>query len=254
MSSLREKRPQQHGEIGSVPSHLDEVRRIKEVYAQYDRSPAVLRRRDTRRPGNLWIEREREKACLALLRAHLPKPLEQCRILDLGCGHGELLHRFNVLGVPGENLVGVDLLPDRIETAARTYPNITFSQANAEKLRMPDGCFDVVICFALFSSILDQEMARNVAREAMRVTADQGCIVWWDLRLGNPMNPHVRGMGKGRIQQLFPGAHLQVRTLTLLPPVARRLGPFTSILYPILAKLPLRSHLVGLISRKKRAS
>jgi hypothetical protein len=68
------------------------------------------------------------------------------------------------------------------------------------------------------------------------------------------MNPHVRGMGKGRIQQLFPGAHLQVRTLTLLPPVARRLGPFTSILYPILAKLPLRSHLVGLISRKKRAS
>jgi ubiquinone/menaquinone biosynthesis C-methylase UbiE len=250
MSSLRQKRVQQPREIAPVPS-LDEVRRIKEVYAEYDRSPAVLRRRDTRRPGNVWIEREREAVCEALLRAHLAKPLEQCRILDLGCGHGELLHRFNLLGVPGQNLVGVDLLPDRIEAAARAYPEITFTQANAEKLHLPDGCFEVVICFALFSSILDQEMARNVAREAMRVTSEQGCIVWWDLRLGNPMNPHVRGMGKRRIRDLFPEARIEVRTLTLLPPIARRLGPFTSTLYPLLARLPLRSHYVGLINRRQ---
>jgi len=40
--------------------------------------------------------------------------------------------------------------------------------------------------------------------------------------------------------------------VTLLPPLARRLGPATPLAYPVLAALPpLRSHLIGLL-RKPR--
>jgi len=46
----------------------------------------------------------------------------------------------------------------------------------------------------------------------------------------------------------FAGYEVQLRSLTLLPPLARRLGPWTEALYPLLGLCPwLRTHLVGLL-------
>jgi hypothetical protein len=93
-------------------------------------------------------------------------------------------------------------------------------------------------------------MARNVAATAARVLAADGVILWWDMRYRNPANPHVRPMTRRRVQALFPGHHLLLRSTTLVPPLARHLGPLTSALYPRLVRLPpLRSHYVGLVSR-----
>lgn len=227
-----------------------EIHRLERLYAYYDSLPTESQKRDQRNLGNFLIESERRGKLIALLATSIPKPLQDCRILDVGCGRGDLLHWFEELGIPSKNLTGADLLADRIASAAASYPGIRFLQVNAEKLPFPAGTFDLVICFALFSSILDPAMGNNVAAGVKRVLSDDGAIVWWDVRVGNPSNPNLRALTKRRIRELFPEFHLDLRSTTLVPPMARRLGPFTGALYPLLVRIPfLRTHYLGILTR-----
>src|SRR5262249_49418911 len=135
-----------------------------------------------------------------------------------------------------------------------------FDCGNAEQLDFPDGSVDLVVLYTVFSSILDETMARNVADEARRVLRapdpasgrPRGAALWYDVRYANPSNPHTRAMTRQRSPALFPGFRLHLRSITLLPPVARRLGPLTPALYPLLASAPpLRSHYLGLLFKAR---
>ena len=109
-----------------------------------------------------------------------------------------------------------------------------------------------MLLFTVFSSILDEAMARNVAREIGRVLKQGGAVVWHDLRYPNPWNPTVRAMTKRRIRELFPSFELKPELIYLLPPIARRLGRFTDWTYPMLASISvLRSHYSGLLCAKQ---
>jgi hypothetical protein len=93
-------------------------------------------------------------------------------------------------------------------------------------------------------------MARNVAREVSRVLKPGGAIVWYDFIYNNPRNPHVRGMKRSDLLNLFPEFQFGLHKITLLPPLSRRLGPLTSVLYPALAAIPwLRTHYLGLLHK-----
>ncbi|MEZ2331142.1 class I SAM-dependent methyltransferase [Mesorhizobium sp. RCC_202] len=174
--------------------------------------------------------------------------LARCRILDVGCGYGDLLNLFHQQGVSADGLVGIDLLPNRIETARQRYPDFTFKEANAEEIDFPDNYFDIVTVFTVFSSILDRNMAHNVARGIMRVLASGGVIVWYDMRYPNPWNRNIRPMTKRRISELFPSFELRLKALTLLPPLARHLGRGANSIHPLLSTVPiLRSHYFGLL-------
>jgi hypothetical protein len=102
--------------------------------------------------------------------------------------------------------------------------------------------------------VLDDAMARRLAAEACRVLRAGGAVLWYDFRFNNPRNSHVRGMKRAAVQKLFPGFRLELRTVTLAPPLARRLGPFTGLLYPALSCLPfLRTHYAGLLLKPAAA-
>jgi len=61
----------------------------------------------------------------------------------------------------------------------------------------------------------------------------------------------VRGVSASRVRELFPQLDGRLHPVTLLPPLARRLGPATSTLYPVLGAVPpLRSHLLGVLRKK----
>jgi ubiquinone/menaquinone biosynthesis C-methylase UbiE len=225
----------------------EEVDRIRRVYA--DLKPKLDRNRGN--PGHLSSIRERDTALKQLLNEQFKDKLPHSRVLDIGCGRGALLDLFHQWGVPAEGLFGVDILPERIEKARERYPGFTFIDGNAENLQFPDQWFDFVTVFTAFSSILDGEMAKNVARSIVRILATDGVVVWYDMRYPNPWNSNLKVMTKSRIRELFPSLELQLQPLSLLPPLARHLGRFTESAYPRLAAIPiLRSHYLGLLRAK----
>ncbi|MBI2953554.1 MAG: class I SAM-dependent methyltransferase [Chloroflexi bacterium] len=230
----------------------DEIRRIKEVYSGYDSSASVQARRNAANPGNLRAEAERAVGIGKVLGEHQLLPLTDRIVLDLGCGRGNVLASLTRYGARSQNLLGWDLLPDRVEAARRAYPDIRFECGNAEHLPFEDSHFDLIMTFTVFSSILDGGMRRNVAQEVRRVLRPGGAVLWFDFRYNNPQNPHTRGMNMQNIRSLFPGFESHLRTIGLLPPLARRFGPLTPLLYPLFATLrPLRTHYLGLLVKPK---
>jgi ubiquinone/menaquinone biosynthesis C-methylase UbiE len=230
------------------PTTTEEVRRITTAYAERDVALAGTLKRDQANRGNRWRMDEHRRQLRRILEERFDKPLAECRVLDVGCGYGSLLAWFHDLGVPSGSLFGVDLLENRIRIARETHPEFHFDDANAEQLAFPDASFDLVAAFTLFSSIIDREMAANVARSMGRVLTGGGAVLWYDMRYPNPWNHHLRAMTKRRIRELFPAAAIDLEPVTLLPPLARRLGRSTDRVYPVLAAAPvLRSHYIGLI-------
>lgn len=176
--------------------------------------------------------------------------LAEARVLDIGCGNGTLLGQFAELGARADNLFGVDLVPDRIAAARIKYPEFAFEVANAEALNFPDESFDLISAFTVFSSVLDASMSDNIARTITRLLKPDGALIWYDLRYPNPQNLNVKAMTKARIRRLFPDFALNLRSTTLLPPIAERLGRHTERLYPLFKKVPvLRSHYIGTLRK-----
>jgi SAM-dependent methyltransferase len=226
-----------------------EVDRIAAVYRAYARDGAPEGRWSPANAGTRATVAERQRV-LGELFAASGRPLADARILEVGCGTGEVLAGFEALGASASHLCGVDLLPDLVATARARHPRLRFEVGNAERLDFPSAAFDFVALFTVLTSILDAGMARRLASEVDRVLAPGGAVVWYDFRFDNPWNRHVRGVGRRTIGGLFPGYAMHVRSVTVLPPLARRLGRTTTWTYPALARLPLlRTHYLGLLRK-----
>ena len=229
---------------------MNEADRIASVYrdAEYAKGSS---RWDLRNPGNRAILAERRALAAHVLEQHGWVPLGERRVLDVGTGGGSELAWLRELGARPQNLVGVDLLAERIEQARQSFPEFDFRVGNAEHLDFPDGSFDLVLTFTIFTSILDAALASRVASEIRRVLRPGGGLLWYDFRYDNPSNRNVRGISRDRVQSLFPGFDGRLRTVTVVPQLARRLGAVTPAAYPVLAALPpLRTHLLGLLVKR----
>lgn len=238
------------GSSHSMPtSH--EVDRLTKVYAGYRDSDTIQGQWDGHNLGNQAILSERQRGIERVLARHGLLPLRGRHILDVGCGVGHVLADLKAWGASSSQLVGIDLLPDRIAAAQRNYPELQFQLTNAEQLDFPDEAFDIVLTFTVFSSILDPQMAQNVAQEIVRVLRPRGFLLWYDFRFNNPRNPHVQGMTRRRIRQLFSELTPDLFSITVLPPLARRLGRFTPLFYPLMSQIPfLRTHYLGVLQKK----
>lgn len=200
----------------------------------------------------LWSRSNRGFARLTdTLRGQLVREIEavvprgDARVLDLGCGAGELGSSVAASGVHTE-WVGVDLRPEAILAARSRHPAGTYHVASADEVPAASNSFDVVVAQLLFSSLPSRDLETSVAVEIQRLLRPAGWLVWCDLRLSNPWNPTMHGISAGRLRELFPGWTVTVRSAGLLPPLARRLGIATPVLYPVLSAIsPLRPYLVG---------
>lgn len=226
----------------------DETARLEKVYSQYLERDLENSRWSDANPGNQAVICERRRVLQRLLDETGFIPLDQHRILEVGCGFGKVLAEFESWGASPPKLYGVDLLDDSIQLARRKYPQFQFQTASGEHLPFNDTCFDLVLLFTVFTSILDEQVAQNVAAEVYRVLRPGGAVVWYDFRFNNPRNPQVRGVSRKAVARFFPKCSCYLQTATLLPPLARRLGPLTGVLYPVLVKLPgLRTHYAGVL-------
>jgi len=161
--------------------------------------------------------------------------------------------RLAELGAEPSALTGIELLPERVASAHERFPELDVRVGNAEHIDCADASFDLVLAYTVFSSILDNVMARNVAAEIERALKPGGVLLWYDFRYDNPRNPNVRKMSESMVRSLFPAFRGELRPITLLPPVSRRLGVTAPMLYAAMAALPpLRSHLLGALVKDGR--
>ncbi len=224
-----------------------EAQRIRDAYA---------RRRDGDlyswfNPGHLFLVQARERRVLKVIRQQGLSPLRGRRILEIGCGDGAWLRDFLKWGAEPADLVGLDLLADGLAAArAHLSPQVGLVRADAAFLPFPDEAFDVVLQSTVFTSILEPLMKQTAAREMLRVLKPRGLILWYDYHVNNPANPDVRGVPEREIRRLFPDCLIKLRRITLAPPIARRLAPYSFLLCELLEKLRfLNSHYLGVIKK-----
>jgi SAM-dependent methyltransferase len=227
---------------------LSETERIARAYQ--DLEARAGSRWSSANRGNRAILSERRRLTRAALAQAGWLPLGERSVLEVGSGGGSELAWLRELGAEPRRLIGIDLLPDRVASARRAYPELDFRAGNAEHLDLADATVDLVMLLTVFSSIFDESMQANIASEIIRVLRPGGGLLWYDVRYTNLSNPNVHAVTEARIRSLFAALEGNLRTTTLLPPLARRLGPLTGAAYPALASIPpFRSHLFGLLRK-----
>jgi SAM-dependent methyltransferase len=234
-----------------LPAYKSEIERIKQAYARRD----LLDKNKLYtnfNPSALFISQQRERALIKALKRTGIDTLSNKRILDVGCGSGGVLREFVRYGASHDNLYGIDLLPDRIESARKISPDIDLRCGNAEELPYENKLFDIVLLFTVLTSVFDPKMKKNIASEALRVLKPAGIIIYYDYRYNNPWNPDVRGIGKNEIRSLFPDCGLNFSLTTLAPPIIRVIAPYSWLLCYLMEKIPLlRTHYLAIIRKKK---
>ena len=105
--------------------------------------------------------------------------------------------------------------------------------------------------FTMMTSILEPALRKQIASEMIRVAKPGGYILWYDFRYNNPANRYTRAIGKRELRELFGELSIDLHTSTLVPQLARKLGPISALLLKFLNRLPiLRTHIVALIGPK----
>ncbi len=91
-----------------------------------------------------------------------PRPGE--RVLDVGCGTGQLTARIAESGV---EVVGIDNSPEMVDTAGRNYPGLRFEAADVRDMRYRAE-FDAVFSNAVLHWVLPPEAAVGAIRRALK--------------------------------------------------------------------------------------
>ena len=237
-----------------TPSSEHEERRI---LAEYRRRESTLPQDyyALHYPANLFSCQGQQRGLLRVLRKSGMLPLAHRRVLDVGCGRGQWLALYDAFDCPQENIAAVELSDERVDTARQRFPKADIRSGNAADLPWDNAAFDIVSQATMFTSILDDEERRQIAREMLRVLKPDGVIVWYDFRFNNPRNAQVRGIGGREIRHLFSGCSVRLERVTLAPPLARRIVPLNWSLARFLESLRfLNTHCLAMIRKRGGAT
>ncbi len=100
----------------------------------------------------------------------LTKDVRGKKVLDVGCGTGRHLSKFN----RDNTLYGIDWSSEMLAVAQQVNPNANFKVASAESLPYDSNMFDVVYSIRVLQHLRNQEQA---IREIIRVAKPGGKII-----------------------------------------------------------------------------
>jgi ubiquinone/menaquinone biosynthesis C-methylase UbiE len=223
-----------------------EAARLKDAYARRRRQYSWSSE------GHLFGHQDRERNTLALLNRQGSFPLGQKTFLEVGCGTGTWLQQFIRWGARPDHVTGIDLNPERLAQARANIPEAArLEQVNAAAMPYAAASFDIVLQSTMFTSVLDAGVRRQIASEMLRVLRPDGLIIWYDFWMNNPKNPDVRGVGRKEVLSLFPQCRVDLRRVTLVPPVLRWLAPRSWFLTYAASQIPpFCTHFMGAITKR----
>ncbi len=197
----------------STEPHVATARSESEERAFYDDMWSKYGNLDVASPAN--FHRRRLVVELAAGAVRSPAP----RVLDVGCGQGELLRdlaaRLPSARIAGSDLSAQSLLDTRkrnreFELFSLNIAEPNFSQTYADRL----GAFDILVCSEVLEHIPDDHLAaRNLAAllapgGVLIATVPGGKMSRFDQRIG-----HQRHYRPQLLEQLLTGAGLRVEKL-----------------------------------------
>lgn len=198
---------------------------------------------------------ERQRAMLRLFADLGLESFADTTLVEVGCGEGGNLLEFLRIGFRPENLVGIELLEDRVAKANRILPAGIVRSGDAASAEIAPGSQDVVFQSTVFSSLLDEAFQRELADRMWSWVRPGGGVLWYDFTYDNPRNPDVRGVKAKRIRELFPQGEVRVKRVTLAPPISRRVCRIHPALYSVFNAIPLlRTHVLCWIQKKREPS
>ena len=237
----------------SQTKYDQELARIIEEYRRRAATPAITRRYCLEHAATRLLRESIHHAIRETFSRRGVVSLAGKRLLDIGCGNGSWLRWLvETYGASPEQCVGIDLVEEHIVAARTTSPEMEWHVGSAHALPFADTSFDFLLCFTVFSSILDETLSQAIAREMWRVLAPGGFILWYDFVYNNPRNPAVRGLPEKRVRSLFPSdSHFDVQHIILAPPVSRMIAPHAYWLASLLERCKiLNTHLLITIQKK----
>jgi ubiquinone/menaquinone biosynthesis C-methylase UbiE len=122
-----------------------------------------------------------------------------------------------------ERLVGVELCDPMIEMAQQNSgSDITFIKSFPDELPFEAQKFDVIVTFGVLMYILDESLRKKIGQELLRILADDGMIVTYNLlkyaEMGLKPNPYLaytmKGLGADELTSLFPGCQIDFEVLS----------------------------------------
>jgi ubiquinone/menaquinone biosynthesis C-methylase UbiE len=87
------------------------------------------------------------------------------RVLDLGCGEGDLAAAAAQAGA--RDVLGVDVAAEAVRRARARHPELRFERV-ADALPAPDAYFDLVWCSEVLEHVLDTAAVLSEARRVLR--------------------------------------------------------------------------------------
>lgn len=131
---------------------------------------------------NAQIYERRLEVLDEMLQRHVTRPIDELRVLDIGCGSGFYTGYWAERGV--RDYVGVDISAATIAHLLHQYPDYTFINADITG-STPEGLagqslFDVVTIFDVFYHIVDDVRFENAVRQIGAVTAKSGVVLVMD--------------------------------------------------------------------------
>ena len=228
---------------------MSELEEIKSRYRRREELPAD--RYSILRPEVYLIEQEKERSLIRWINRNNIAPLNNKKLLEIGCGNGGNILTFLKLGFKPENIFANELLENRYLDAKKKLPqSIQIIQGNALDIDLPHNQFDIVYQSMVFSSILNDDFKKDLARKLYDLTKPGGGILWYDFIYNNPNNPDVKGIKLNEIKNLFKNTVIIKEKITLAPPIARLVTKVHPVLYNVFNSLyVLRTHLLVWIKK-----
>ena len=202
-------------------------------------------------PAELFMRQGRERVAIRLLKGLDVFPVPGLPCLEIGYGRLGWLATLLGWGLRTEDLYGIELEAERARVAGAAFPGATLEIGSAVELPWGSEIFQLVVASTVFTSILDPDERKSVAREMIRVLRPSGAVLFYDFRVNSPANPKVRKVSRGELHHLFPGMHGVIRSVTLAPPVTRGVVSWSWALATVLESVPfLRTHLLAILVKQ----
>lgn len=215
---------------------LYEIERIENIYEKYLDDERLNQKWSLDNEGNKQIEREKFNLVNNFVVSTYEE-LNNLKVIEIGCSSGNMIDTLKRVGIKDKNIFGIDIRSERLKLTKRKYPHSNIITMNATNITFENDTFDFITVFTLFSSIINPDIRKSIAKEIIRILKPGGFILFYDVRYNNPFNKNLVAIRIREIKRLFPKMQFKVDRVTILPPLVRMLGKANSYLYKYLSSI-----------------